>query len=117
MLRAVEGTTGACFVELRAQILDFAFACAFAFGIVIAAVLTRRFAAWLPFITFPFTIRNTALVRHLLPARFTVLLRAPVPHATMRTFLSHFLLRGMAALERTTLRTCLRDGENTGMGE
>ena len=77
----------------------------------------RRFAAWLPFITFPFTIRNTALVRHLLPARFTVLLRAPVPHATMRTFLSHFLLRGMAALEQTTLMTCLRNGENTGMGE
>ena len=44
MLRAVEGAAGACFVELRAQILDFAFACAFAFGIVIAAVLTLAFA-------------------------------------------------------------------------
>ena len=79
MLSTVEGAAGACFVELRAQILD---------------------------------LRNTARVRHLLPARFTVLLRAPVPHATMRTFLSHFLLRGMAALEQTTLMTCLLNGEN-----
>ena len=56
MLRAVERAAGACFVELRAQILDFAFACAFAFGIVIAAVLTLafvRFAALVAFIYVP----------------------------------------------------------------
>lgn len=120
MLRAVEGAAGACFVELRAQILDFAFACAFGHSASLLPPFSRlasQVCRWLPFITFPFTIRNTARVRHLLPARFTVLLRAPVPHATMRTFLSHFLLRGMAALEQTTLMTCLRNGENTGMGE